>query len=103
MTFITGLTIQAIGDFSPSMLVKLGTAINLQHIEFDPSVFTDIDNVLAILKTEQTVIRAPYMEDYAMDLSSNNQKVENLIKNINQWTAEFNIIGVVVHPPSDAG
>ena len=103
MTFYTGLTIQAIGDFTPSMLVKLGTAINLQHIEFDPSVFTDIDNVLAILKTKQTVIHAPYMEDYFMDLSSNNQKIDNLIENINQWTSEFNIIGVVVHPPSDAG
>ena len=84
MTFYTGLTIQAIGDFTPSMLVKLGTAINLQHIEFDPSVFTDIKNVSAILKTKQTAIHAPYMEDYSMDLSSNNQKIDNLIENINK-------------------
>ncbi|MHA2054367.1 MAG: sugar phosphate isomerase/epimerase family protein [Candidatus Hodarchaeales archaeon] len=101
MTFRTGLTIQAIGDFTPSNLVKLGTAIGLQHIEFDPTVFSDIENVIHVLKTKQTSIHAPYLEDYGMDLSSLNPLIDTFIENVNQWSSQLNIIGVVVHPPTD--
>ncbi|MHA1978452.1 MAG: TIM barrel protein [Candidatus Hodarchaeales archaeon] len=103
MTFRTGITIQAIGDLTPSNVVDLGMAIKLRHIEFDPSVFPDISNVLKRLATEQTTIHAPYMEDYHMDLSSQTQKIDQLIENINHWKSQMNIIGVVVHPPLDAG
>ena len=102
MKFLTGLTIQAIGDFSPSSLVKLGMAIGLQHVEFDPSVFTDIKNVLPALKTKQTSIHAPYLEDYGMDLSSLNPEVDAFIENVERWRTQLNIMGVVVHPPTDA-
>lgn len=101
MKFLTGLTIQAIGDFSPSSLVKLGMAIGLQHIEFDPSVFSDIENVLPALKTKQTSIHAPYLEDYGMDLSSLNPQVDTFIDNVNRWSSQLKIMGVVVHPPTD--
>ena len=103
MTFRTGITIQAIGDLTPSNVVDLGMAINFRHIEFDPSVFTDISNVMKRLKTDQTTIHAPYMQDYHMDLSSQTPEVDQLIENIIRWKSEMNIIGVVVHPPLDAG
>ncbi|PWI48581.1 hypothetical protein CEE45_05940 [Candidatus Heimdallarchaeota archaeon B3_Heim] len=103
MTFHTGITIQAIGDLTPSNVVDLGMAIGLRHIEFDPSVFPDISNVMERLKTKQTSIHAPYMEDYHMDLSSNTPEIDKLIDDINRWKTRMNIIGVVVHPPLDAG
>jgi len=103
MTFKTGLTIQAIRGFSPSNLVKIGSAVKLEHIEFDLSVFTDISSVVERLRTEQTAIHAPYMEDYKIDLSSRNSSVDKFINDINQWKSEMNVIGVVVHPPDDAG
>ncbi len=103
MTFKTGLTIQAIMGLSPSHIVSLGSAINLQHVEFDISVFTDIVKVVEGLKTEQTAIHAPYMEDYNVDLSSRNSTVDNFIDDVNQWKSDLNVIGVVVHPPIDAG
>ena len=103
MTFKTGLTIQSIMGFSPSNLVKIGSAVKLQHIEFDLSVFTDISNVINQLETEQTAIHAPYMEDYKLDLSSRNPAIDDFINNVNQWKSDLNVIGVVVHPPIDAG
>jgi len=103
MTFMTGLTIQAIMGLSPSNLVKIGSAVKLQHIEFDLSVFTDISNVVKQLETEQTAIHAPYMEDYKMDLSSRNSAVEDFVNDVNQWKSVMNVIEVVVHPPIDAG
>ncbi len=103
MTFHIGITIQAIGDLTPSNVVDLGMAIGLRHIEFDPSVFLDISDVMKSLKTKQTTIHAPYMEDYHMDLSSNTPEIDKLIEDINRWKTRMNIIGVVVHPPLDAG
>ncbi len=103
MTFHTGITVQAIGDLTPSNVVDLGMAINLRHIEFDPSVFPDISNVMQRLRTDQTSIHAPYMEDYKMDLSSQSPQIDKLIQDINHWKTRMNIIGVVVHPPLDAG
>jgi sugar phosphate isomerase/epimerase len=103
MTFKTGLTIQAIMGLSPSRIVTLGSAIKLEHVEFDISVFTDIEEVIENLRTEQTAIHAPYMEDYKVDLSSKSSKVDKFITDINQWKSDLNVIGVVVHPPLDAG
>ncbi|MHA2108767.1 MAG: TIM barrel protein [Candidatus Hodarchaeales archaeon] len=103
MTFRTGITIQAIGDLTPSNVVDLGMAINLKHIEFDPTVFPDISNVLKRLRTEQTTIHAPYMEDYHMDLSSKTSEIDKLIEDITLYKSRMNIIGVIVHPPLDAG
>ncbi|MHA2167642.1 MAG: sugar phosphate isomerase/epimerase family protein, partial [Candidatus Hodarchaeales archaeon] len=102
MTFKTGLTIQAIMGLSPSQIVALGSAVKLEHVEFDISVFSDIVKVVEGLKTEQTAIHAPYMEDYKLDLSSRNSTVDKFINDVNQWKSDLNVIGVVVHPPIDA-
>ncbi|MHA1542978.1 MAG: sugar phosphate isomerase/epimerase family protein [Candidatus Hodarchaeales archaeon] len=103
MTFKTGLTIQAIMGLSPSSIVALGSAVKLEHVEFDISVFSDIVKVVEVLETEQTAIHAPYMEDYKLDLSSRNSTVDKFISDVNQWKLDLNVIGVVVHPPVDAG
>lgn len=103
MTFKTGLSIQAIMGLSPSNIVTLGSSIKLEHAEFDISVFSDIVKVIERLETKQTAIHAPYMEDYKMDLSSRNAAVDNFINDVNQWKSDLNVIGVVVHPPIDAG
>lgn len=59
MTFRTGLTIQGLGELTPSTLIKLGNVIALEHIEFDISVFTDLENVKQIIMTNQNAIHAP--------------------------------------------
>jgi sugar phosphate isomerase/epimerase len=101
MTFTTGLTIQALGEISPSILVKIASAIDLKHIEFDISVFNDIGNVIDTLKAKQTTIHAPYVEDYGIDLSTNNGEIDQFIENVIQMRKDLRIIGVIVHPPTD--
>ncbi len=103
MTFLTGLTIQQIGEIKPSSLVKFATALGLNHIEFDPSVFTDLKNVKKELKAKQIAIHSPYYEDYELDLSSNDKRVDTFVESVVRAKKDLNIIGVVVHPPSDAG
>ncbi len=103
MTFTTGLTIQKINDILPSKWVEIASAIGLQHIEFDQTVFEDIENVIRVLKAPQTVIHAPYVEDYGIDLSSNDQIVDQFVKNVIDTQDDLHTIGVVVHPPTDAG
>ena len=103
MTFTIGITIQKVGSLSPSKLIKLGSAIGLNHIEFDLSVFSDIENVKKVLNTKQTALHSPYFEDYNLDLSSNKNEADEFVKNINDNKDDLKIIGVVIHPPSDAG
>ncbi|MFW9904153.1 MAG: TIM barrel protein [Candidatus Thorarchaeota archaeon] len=103
MSFITGLSIQQVKNILPSDWIRIATAIRLRHIEFDQTVFNDIENVLKVLEAPQTVIHAPYMEDYGTDLSTNKQEVDHFVNNVLTFQKELNIIGVVVHPPTDAG
>lgn len=102
MSFTTGLTIHQIKGIAPSDWVKIASTIRLQHIEFDQAVFNDIENVLQALKSPQTVIHAPYVEDYGIDLSTDNQVVDQFVNNVLDTQNDLNIIGVVVHPPTDA-
>ncbi len=102
MTFTTGLTIQKVNTIQPSQWVKIASVIRLKHIEFDQTVFDDLEGVLQILKSSQTTIHAPYVEDYGIDLSSNNKEVDTFVENVINNQRNLNIIGVVVHPPSDA-
>ncbi len=103
MTFITGLTVQKLGSISPSSLVKVASTIKLNHIEFDATIFEDLGNVMDVIKTKQTAIHAPYIEDYGVDLSSRKDVIDEFILNITQNKSKLNVIGVVVHPPMDAG
>ncbi|MFX0016527.1 MAG: TIM barrel protein [Promethearchaeota archaeon] len=103
MTFTTGLSIQRVGDILPSMWVEIASTIRLQHIEFDLTVFDDIENVTRVLKAPQTVIHAPYIEDYGIDLSTTEYSADQFVKNVLDYRRELNTIGVVVHPPTDAG
>ncbi|UCG02398.1 MAG: hypothetical protein JSW11_00090 [Candidatus Heimdallarchaeota archaeon] len=102
MTFITGLSIQQLNDILPSTLVKIASAIRLKHIEFDLTVFNDIENVIKVLEAPQTVIHAPYLEDYGIDLSTDDPVVDQFVDNVLAAQNDLNIIGVVVHPPTDA-
>lgn len=103
MSFTTGISIQQVKNILPSDWIKIATAIRLQHIEFDQTVFNDIENVLKVLKAPQTIIHAPYIEDYGTDLSTKKQEVDQFVDNVLTFQKELNIIGVVVHPPTDAG
>lgn len=102
MTFTTGLTIQKTGDIPPSQWVNIASKIRLQHIEFDQTVFDDLENVTQALRAPQTVIHAPYMEDYGIDLSTHSKVVDQFVNNVIDTQDDLNIIGVVVHPPTDA-
>ncbi len=99
MTFRIGLTIQGLGELTPSTFIKLGNVIALEHIEFDISVFTDIENVKHVIKAKQTAIHAPYSPDYKFDLSFQTKEADQLITSILKAKDDLNIIGVVVHPP----
>jgi sugar phosphate isomerase/epimerase len=103
LTFTTGLTIQQLGKITPSNLVKFASTIGLNHIEFDSSVFNDIERVKKVLSAKQTAIHAPYLEDYGLDLSSNRIEADTFIDSLIGTKNDLNVIGVVVHPPTDAG
>ncbi|MFX1534370.1 MAG: TIM barrel protein [Promethearchaeota archaeon] len=104
MSFKVGLTIQKLGTVLPSVWVRLSNFISLQHIEFDPTVFDDIDNVLSTLQCKSVTVHAPFIDHWPYDMSSggNKQKlVEQFIENVNQNAKSLHIHSVVVHPPAD--
>lgn len=103
MSFTTGLSIQQVKNILPSDWIKIANAIRLKHIEFDQTVFNDIVNVLEVFEAPQAVIHAPYIEDYGNDLSTNKQEVDQFVDSVLTFQKKLNIIGVVVHPPTDAG
>ncbi|MHA1225814.1 MAG: TIM barrel protein [Candidatus Hodarchaeales archaeon] len=99
--FKTGLTIQKLDNIQPSSFVKIANVMKLEHIEFDMTVFDDINQVLNVLKAKQTAIHAPYYEDYGFDLSSDRIVVDTFVENLIKYQNNLKIIGTVVHPPSD--
>ena len=101
MTFKTGLSIQALGEVAPSSLVKFASVVGLEHIEFDLTVFHDLNNVLSALRAPQTTIHAPYVVDYGMDLSTPMDEVDRFIENVIKTKNELKTIGIIVHPPTD--
>ncbi|MFW9856933.1 MAG: TIM barrel protein [Candidatus Thorarchaeota archaeon] len=101
MPFRIGLTIQGLGELTPSTLIKLGNVIALEHIEFDVSVFTDLEDVKQVIKAKQTAIHAPYSPDYKYDLSFPSEDADQLVTAILKAKADLNIIGVVVHSPKE--
>ncbi len=101
MKFKTGLTILGIGKLKPSTSIKLVGSIGLDHIEFDKSVFTDLENIKQVLKVHQTAIHAPFTPDYAFDLSSPLNEADQFITSIQQSKEDLKVIGVVVHPPEE--
>ncbi|MHA2298134.1 MAG: TIM barrel protein [Candidatus Hodarchaeales archaeon] len=101
ISFKTGLTIQKTGSINPSDWLMIASAIELEHVEFDMTVFSDIDNVLAVNKIDQIAIHAPYFDDYNMDFSSDRSEIEQFVKNVNDYREALKIKYVVIHPPND--
>ncbi|MHA1167377.1 MAG: TIM barrel protein [Candidatus Hodarchaeales archaeon] len=101
MVFKVGPTIQRTGPILPSDWLKIAEAMGMEHLEFDMSVFDDIDNVLAVNRKKQVAIHAPYVLDYGIDLSTNKEKVMRFIKNVNDYSEALNSKFVIVHPPDD--
>jgi len=104
MSFVVGLTIQPIAGVSNSTWVRMAAKLGLEHIEFDPLVFDDVQAITRELKCSQVGIHSPYMKDYGIDLSSvhRREEVGRFISQVNAIAEEWNVVGVVVHPPSDA-
>ncbi|MFX0065140.1 MAG: TIM barrel protein [Candidatus Hermodarchaeota archaeon] len=103
MSFKIGLTIQQVGTILPSVWVKLSNSISLQHVEFDPTVFDDIDNVRSALRCNSVTVHAPFIDFWPYDMSSGGKKqklVEQFIENVNQNAKDLHIHSVVVHPPA---
>ncbi len=98
-----GLTIQEFQGIPPSTWIRLTNAVGISHIEFDRSVFDDIESVLPKLKPNVT-IHAPYCLDYGYDLSSvgtSGEKADLFIKQLQIFSQPLKVEGVVVHPPDD--
>lgn len=101
MTFKTGLSIQTFGKVLPSSLVRFASAIELEHIEFDLTVFHDLESVITALKANQTTVHAPYVLDYGMDLSTPESRIEQFLENVIKAKNELKTVGMIVHPPTD--
>ena len=43
MNLIVGQTIQKMGPINASHFVKMATSLGFEHLEFDPTVFEDIE------------------------------------------------------------
>ncbi len=98
-----GLTIQEFRGITPSTWVRMANAIGLPHIEFDHSVFDDVQAVLPHLQSSVT-IHAPYFSDYGFDLGSVETRgsyAEKFLRNLQTYHKQLGVRGVVVHPPDD--
>ncbi|MFX1513508.1 MAG: TIM barrel protein [Promethearchaeota archaeon] len=100
---LVGLTIQKMGPVRPSNWMKLVNLVGIDHIEFDPTVFEDIEAVLALLGNKSVTLHSPYYTHWGYDLSSKNQseKVETFLKNVESYTEKLKAHSIVVHPPID--
>lgn len=101
-----GLTIQAIKGFTPSQLTSILKILGINHIEYDPSIFFDLEDLKEcanMIKHQSIVIHAPYFSDWSFDLSSKlqSEKVDDFLNNLNAYGDVLKIHSVVVHPPKD--
>ncbi len=98
-----GQTIQALGVIKPSQFVKLANLVGFDHLEFDPTVFDDIEGVKKNLGRQTVTIHAPYFMDWGYELSSivQAERVNQFLTNLAQYGDILGASSVVVHPNSD--
>lgn len=103
---IIGLTIQNYKNIKPSLYTKIVLKMGIDHIEYDPSIFFDLNDILLLIKNtkkKSVILHSPYYSDWGYDLSSKQQhdKIEKFLQNLNEFYKELRIKAVVVHPPKD--
>jgi sugar phosphate isomerase/epimerase len=81
----------------------MANAVGLPHIEFDHSIFDDVQAVIRHLQSSIT-IHAPYFSDYGFDLGSIETRgsyAEKFLKNLKTYHKQLGVRGVIIHPPDD--
>ncbi len=100
---LVGLTIQQLGEVKPSHWMKLVNLIGIDHVEFDPTVFSDVEEVASLLGNKSVTFHSPYYTDWGYDLSSrdHSDKVETFLSNVETYAEKLRAHSVVIHPPVD--
>jgi len=100
---IIGQTIQKMGEVQPSHLLKMVNLLGFEHVEFDPTVFEDIEATIPLIGNRSVVLHAPFNEWWGYDLSSIHQeeKVEAFMQNVEKYASQLKAHSIVVHPPMD--
>ncbi|MHA1617783.1 MAG: sugar phosphate isomerase/epimerase family protein [Promethearchaeota archaeon] len=86
-----------------SNLLKMANLMGFEHVEFDPTVFDDIEATIAIIGNRSVVLHAPFYVWWGYDLSSKNksEKVEAFMQNVEKYAIQLKAHSMVVHPPVD--
>ncbi|UYP46220.1 hypothetical protein NEF87_002505 [Candidatus Lokiarchaeum ossiferum] len=103
MKLKVGQTIQKVGEVKSSHFMKMVNLLGFEHVEFDPTVFDDIEATIPTIRKHSVVLHAPFYSWWGYDLSSRNQseKVEAYMKNVEKFASQLKAHSIVVHPPMD--
>ena len=98
-----GQTVQSLGTLKPSHILKMVNLLGFEHVEFDPTVFDDIDAVIPLVQKKSVILHAPYYSDWNYDFSSikQSEEIEKYMENLETYANALGATGVVVHPPRD--
>lgn len=103
MNIKVGQTIQKVGEVKSSHFMKMVNLLGFEHVEFDPTVFDDIEATIPTIGKHSVVLHAPFHSWWGYDLSSLKQaeKVEAFMKNVEKYAQQLKAHSIVVHPPMD--
>lgn len=97
-----GLTISNFDGKKPGELVAMVRKFGVRFAEFNPTVFSDLQNVMRQIGGDMAAgFHLPLVAEHGFDFTQREQKekIDDLIYFINQHRHELNLLYCVAHPP----
>ncbi len=97
-----GLTISNFDNKKPGELVALVRRLGVRFVEFNPTVFGDLQNAMRQMDDNMAAgFHLPLLAEHGFDLTQRDKqdKIDELVYIINHHRHELNLLYCVAHPP----
>ncbi|MEA2071398.1 MAG: TIM barrel protein [Asgard group archaeon] len=98
-----GMTIQPFKGIPASKFIPFARVASLDHLEINPKILPEIPEILPKLKPYTTTFHLPIYGIEGYDFGSKSKKFEKnkeiIIKTLNSYKAELNLLYTLAHPP----
>ncbi|NUO82181.1 sugar phosphate isomerase/epimerase [candidate division KSB1 bacterium] len=96
-----GLTLSEFNGKKPSELLALVRQFGVNFVEFNPTVFGDLSNVIPHMTDVASGFHLPLVAEHGYDFTQPDakEKIDEAIYLINQHRLDLNLLYCVAHPP----
>lgn len=96
-----GLTVSGFDGKKPSEILALMRRFDVNFVELNPAIISDVDGILPFTDTMATGFHLPLVGEHGFDFSTIDAKerIDDTIDFINRYRNQLNLLYCVAHPP----